>query len=183
MRGFAYIAVVSGLLASACTPTTWYEKEIATIDSLIYSIDTCTASLGKLDTLDYTTLSKTFSERTNFVQAWHTQRGDTMQREVAMIMSEYRELKKPLQNFTKEYYRVEAELVFTKNQLGSLRHDLSNNLLDTNIVKRVFIEEKLAAEKIMYDKQALETSNMVSKRKLVVIEPKMDSLITALKTL
>jgi hypothetical protein len=181
MRNAGIIIIILGALATSCKMESQYKREIVLLDSLIYAIDTCIVSLDQMDTLHYTELGKKFSERTNFVQAWYKQRGDTIHRETAMIMAEYRELRKPFMKFKGEYDRVENELVFTKNQLVNLNHDLQHNLLDTNIVNRVFLEERQAAEKVIADTQSLTVSNMVSKRKLAVIEPKIDSLITVLK--
>ncbi len=181
MRNVIFILFTAVIFFSACKPKTIYQTEIASLDSLIYAVDTSIVNLGQIDTLRYTELGKKFSERINFVQAWYSQRGDTIRRETAMIMADYRELKKPFMKFRGEYERVERELIFTKTQLVNLSHDLEHNLLDTNIVKRIYQEERKAAEKVIVDTKSLAISNIVTKRKLAVIEPKVDSLIAVLK--
>jgi hypothetical protein len=166
----------------ACRPESWYKSEIETIDRVLLSLDSAIYNLTQIDTLPYAERNRGFKDRMGFIESWYTQRGDTMNREVAMLVAQYREVRKPLANFRTEYYRVEGELLYTRSQLANLKQDLSYNLLHTQVVKRVFTEELTAADKVMADAKRLDVSNMLTKRKLLDTEPKVDSLIQVLKS-
>lgn len=160
---------------------THYADEIKTIDSLRVELDSAARTLAKIDTTGLAEAKTRFTENLYFVQKTYSEREDTMPRDVAMLMSEYRSLKKPSTGFLDKYALASEELEFSKTQLRDLKHDLQNNLLDTNLVEELLADERNAAEKVLSDVKQLKLSNEVTRKKRAEIEPRIDSLVQELK--
>lgn len=175
----AFICIIIISLV-ACRQTT-YEHEIASIDSLLVQLDTLDLMHRRIDTSDFATLGKEFTENLAFVQKTYTLKEDTMPKDVAMLMSEYRGLKKPAKGFKDKYQRTAEELNFAKSQLADLRHDLQNNLLDSVFVDEMLTDEKEAVKSISSSLEELKMSSDYTKKKREELEPKIDSLIQVLK--
>lgn len=160
---------------------TQYAEEIQTIDSLRVELDSSARALDKIDTTGLAAAKTRFTENLYFVQKTYSEREDTMPRDVALLMSEYRSLKKPSTGFLDKYVLASEELEFSKTQLRDLKHDLQNNLLDTNLVEELLTDERKAVEKVVSDVKQLELSNKVTRKKRAEVEPRIDSLIQELK--
>ena len=181
MKGRITLFLVLVLLATACNRTD-YTTEISQIDSLMVELDSAKDMYSSIDTAGFSELSQSFSENTAFVQQVYKQRNDTMPRDVAMLMSEYRELKKPAKGFLVKHKSIGEELDFTEKQLEDLRHDLENNLLDSNFVDRMLTDEMKAVNEVESSVATLKLSGKFTKKKQAEMEPQVDSLIQVLKT-
>ncbi|MCH2215207.1 MAG: hypothetical protein MK086_08570 [Flavobacteriales bacterium] len=180
MKGRLTLFLVIVLLAYACNRNN-YTTEINQIDSLIVELDSAKEIYSSIDTAGFSELSQSFSENTAFVQQVYKQRDDTMPGNVAMLMSEYRELKKPAKGFLVKHSSIGEELNFTQKQLEDLRHDLENNLLDANFVDRMLTDEMKALNEVESSVATLKLSGQFTKEKQAEMEPKVDSLIQVLK--
>lgn len=174
------LIILLALMVSGCEQT-HYGKEIATIDSLLVELDTVDLMYRRIDTAGMADMSRKFSENLGFVQQAYINRKDTMSQDVALLMSDYRILKKPAKGFKGKYQKAGQELEFTKNQLADLRHDLQNNLLDSNLVEDMLQDELKAVGMLENSVEALKLSTKFTKEKQADIEPRIDSLIQVLK--
>lgn len=175
---FVFLALI---FLSACQRTE-YTAEIRQIDSLVIVLDTMRNIHRRIDTTGYEQAMEAYAERMAAVGKLYSERGDTMNYEVGMMMAEYRELKKPLEKFKRKYAEVATELDFSRTQLLDLKHDLEHNLLDTNIVNKMLRSESEAVEKIVAETNELQTSHQITLKKTESMEPAVDSLIQALET-
>lgn len=165
---------------SACNQTP-YTAEIETVNKLLAKMDSAEQIHARIDTTGLTEGKRVFNQKFNFVTANYTKTPDTLHRQEAMLISDYRNLKKPYDRFSTQYAANAKELEFSKKQLLDLRHDLEHNLLDTNFVTRMVASETEAAERLMAETKRIEdirTTMIESQSKL---EPKIDSLITLIQ--
>ncbi|MFT5595879.1 MAG: hypothetical protein ACI8QH_000667 [Flammeovirgaceae bacterium] len=176
------IALIFGLalIATGCEQTN-FDNEIVTIDSLMVRLDTLDLMHKKVDTTDFSKLSQKFTENISFVQAAYTSSKDTMPQDVALLMSDYRMLKKPSKGLKDNYQRTLEEINFSKNQLTDLKHDLQNNLLDSILVQDMLTDERKALGVVENSVQDLKLSSEFTRTKRAELEPRIDSLIQALK--
>jgi len=168
------------VLLTACNRTD-FTTEVKKIDSLMVELDSAIALYNSIDTIGFPEISQSFSENTAFVQKIYTDRNDTMPRDVAMLMSDYRELKKPAKGFLVKHKSIGEELDFTQKQLEDLKHDLENNLLDSNFVDRMLVDELEAVQTVEGSVASLKLSSEFTKKKYAEMEPQIDSLIYVLK--
>ena len=168
------------LVFTSCKQTS-YKAEITTIDSLLVELDTLDLIHRRIDTTDFATFRKTFTDNISYVQQAYTEGKDTMPKNVAMLMSEYRVLKKPAKGLHKKYTKTAEELKFAKRQLADLRHDLQNNLLDSVFVEEMLIEERQAVKSVSSSLEELKISSDFIEKKREELEPRIDSLIQVIK--
>jgi hypothetical protein len=168
------IALIFGLalIATGCEQTN-FDNEIVTIDSLMVRLDTLDLMHKKVDTTDFSKLSQKFTENISFVQAAYTSSKDTMPQDVALLMSDYRMLKKPSKGLKDNYQRTLEEI--------NLKHDLQNNLLDSILVQDMLTDERKALGVVENSVQDLKLSSEFTRTKRAELEPRIDSLIQALK--
>jgi hypothetical protein len=178
-RGIALIFGIA-VITTSCRQTN-FQKEIGTIDSLLVKLDTIDLLHRRIDTTDFSKLSQRFTENLAYVQEIYTSREDTMPKDVALLMSDYRALKKPSKGLKDKYQKANEELKFSKSQLADLKHDLQNNLLDSILVQDMLQDERKAVEAIENSVQELKLSSEFTKTKRAELEPRIDSLIQVLK--
>lgn len=176
--GFA-LAFGIAVFITSCQQTN-FQKEIVTIDSLLVKLDTIDLMHRRIDTTDFSKLGQRFSENLSYIQEVYTSREDTMPKDVALLMSDYRVLKKPSKGLSGNYQRTNEELKFSKSQLADLKHDLQNNLLDSILVQDMLQDEREAVEAIENSVQELKLSSEFTKTKRAELEPRIDSLIQVL---
>jgi len=178
MRTTAFL--VLSFVALGCQRT-HYAEEIRTLDSLRADLDSASNQFRLIDTTGFSNAGRVFTENLAYVQQKYTQSEDTIPREVAMLMADYRDLKKPSKGFISDYERTREELKFSKSQIRDLKHDLQNNLLDTNIVVEMLNDEIKAVEDVVSKVNQLKVSSEYTKQKRAELEPRIDSLIKELK--
>ena len=169
-----------GIIVSGCEQTN-FKKEIVKVDSLMVKIDSVELMYRRIDTVGMADMSQKFSENMGFVQQAYINKKDTMPKEVALLMSDYRTLKKPAKGFNGNYQKAGKELKFSKNQLSDLKHDLQNNLLDSILVQDMLDDEMKAVGSIQSSVEDLKLSSEFTKSKRAEVEPRIDSLIQVLK--
>ena len=168
------------LFMSSCN-TTNYPNEIKTIDSLLMRIDTAQKIYAKIDTTGIREDGDTFKRKFNYLTAFYQQSPDTITREAAFLVADYRSLRKPYAQFIDKYKAQGAELAFSEKQLVDLRFDLEHNLLDTNFVNRMIYSEKEAVDKVVNEIKNLSVGKQMMVERNQKLEPVIDSLINAIK--
>ncbi len=177
------LPILLGLILIVGCSRTHYSEELRQIDSMIVELDSARNIHRRIDTTGYGEAMKKYTTRMSSIQGSYASRGDTMERDVAMMMASYRELKKPLERFKKSYAAVSTDLEFTRTQLLDLKHDLEHNLLDSNLVHKMLREEDDAVTRIRMETDQLKMSYKVTEDKTQKLEPKVDSLLHELKKL
>ncbi len=173
--------IVCCVLIVACDQTK-YSKEISQIESMENRLDSVEKILLNIDTLGFTEAGQKFFDNLNFVQQAYTETSDTMPRDVAMLMSDYRSLKKPSKGFMSRFFSVNEELKFSKEQLRDLKEDLEHNRMEAELVKKSLQDESLAVENVISDIEGLRLSAEYTRENRARLEPRIDSLIQVIKT-
>ena len=175
------IGILSALLLMSSCNTTNYPNEINTVDSLLMRIDTAQKVYAKIDTTNIREEGEVFKRKFNYLTAFYQQSPDTISREAAFLVADYRTLRKPYAQFFDKYHTYGAELAFSEKQLVDLRFDLEHNLLDTNFVTRMVYSEKEAVEKVVTEIKNLSLGMDVMVETNGKLEPVIDSLINVIK--
>lgn len=179
MKRLTLIAVII-FVAVACNQT-HYKVEINNVNGLLAKIDSSDKQLAALDTTGLEIAGRNFKQKFQYIQQLHEEKGDTIGRDLAFLLADFRGLRKPYANLKSEYADAKKELDFSKNQLVNLRHDLENNLLDTNIVHKVVKTESEATQRAMFQTQAVVEKKVALDRKSAILLPKMDSVVAIIK--
>lgn len=179
MKRLTLIALVL-FIAVACNQT-HYKPEIKNVDDLLAKIDSADKQLAALDTVGLEKAGRNFKQKFQYIQQLHEEKGDTIGRDLAFLLSDFRSMRKPYARLKSEYAAAKKELDFSKDQLVNLRHDLENNLLDTNIVHKVVKTESEATEQAMIQAQKVVEKKTALDRKSAILLPKMDSIVAIIK--
>jgi len=178
LKTIGFLIVV--VLMSACNKTN-YPTEIEIVDGLLAQIDSAQKIHAAIDTTGIKEGNRIFNQKFNFVKANYTQTADTLHRKEALLISDYRNLKKPYDRFNNQYSANAKELEFSKGQLLDLRHDLEHNLLDSNFVKRMVASEIEATRAVVNDTKRIEDIRNTMIETNNKLEPRIDSLINLIK--
>lgn len=165
----------------SCKPNP-YNEEVKELDQLIKQVEKSSTKLVQIDTTGLAKKWQDYKENVNTITGTYKESGDTIGRELAMILSEYKELKKPYSEFKDAYAQALEELKFTKNQLVTLKHDLENNILEPPVAEKMLRSEKMAATKIIEHVEQLERTDSVTQVKAGEINATIDSVITSLSS-
>lgn len=179
LRIIATISIGAALLMS-CQGTK-FPEEVKSIDYLIAQIDSAKTTHSNIDTSGYKKFRKDYVSKLGFVEQAFISKGDTIERDLALFLTKYRELKKPYRDFKSKYEQADKDLIFTEKQLLTLKHDLEYNTLDSAMVSKFMQNETQASTKIVGTVNQLALSNNTTRRKAGTLELQMDSVITLLK--
>ncbi len=179
MRRITLFILLTTIFAS-CNQTP-YKSEIAELDKLIVKLDSAKTILQNVDTNGYRDYAKRFQTNLNFVTNHFRNSEDTIGRDLALFMADYRSLKKPYMNFHGTYDQASRELEFTEKQLLTLKHDLQYNLLDSTVVRKMFKRELEETNEIVDLVKRIDFGDDYTRELASKLEPKMDSVIVALK--
>lgn len=174
----AILILSTALFACNSTP---YTEEIEEARSLIESLDSASTELAQIDTSGYRNASKAYAVKVGYIQNQYANAGDTIDRELAEILTGYKELKKPYQQFVSKYETTQKEIEFSRKQLKNLKYDMEKASLDTQMVAEFMQTERDAVQKVITSVEQLKNSKSVTKVKAAIWEPKIDSVITVLK--
>jgi hypothetical protein len=180
MKNYTTFCLLVGLVAVSCQRSE-FTSEIKTIDSLIAVLDSAEAIFADIDTTGFRNLGQTFTENMSYVEQHYKKNNDTIPRDVALLMANYRDIKKPAKGFLSNHSKIKGELEYSKQQLRDLKHDLENNLLERNFVDRMVNQEKEAIDKVKGDVSTIKMSEKYTNEKLSKVGPQVDSLILVLK--
>lgn len=181
MKTATAIGILSALLLMSSCNTTNYPNEIKTVDSLLMRIDTAQKIYAKIDTTNVREEGEVFKRKFNYLTAFYQQSPDTITREAAFLVADYRTLRKPYAQFIDRYRTYGEELAFSQKQLVDLRFDLEHNLLDTNFVNRMIHSETEAVESVVTQIKSLSIGKDMMVERSEKLDPVIDSLINALK--
>jgi len=181
MKKLPFVVLVLSLALFACNSTP-YTEEIQDAKSLIDTLNLAEKELATIDTSGYRDASKGYAVKVGYIQKTYMNNGDTINRKLAEILTGYKELKKPYQQFISKYETTQQEIEFSRKQLKNLKYDMERASLDSQMVADFMETERDAVQKITTAVEQLKNSKSVTKVKAAIWEPKIDSVITALKS-
>lgn len=120
-----------------------HAKRIEVVDSLQTALNNVALAF---DSIDY---DRHFQNRADMmkdierIEGYFRMKQDTMPRDLALQLSEYRLVWKGYKRMAGEYEKVVEELALTRDQLNTLKEDLENNAINEPLAKR-FLQEELA---------------------------------------
>lgn len=134
----ALALVLVMVLVSSCSGTDKYRVETSQIDSLLIQLDSAEKVFLMLDSASCTEKLKNVNtllgEATNVIR-------DTLLKEEARLLSDFRSIKKPLKEFLTRRSSVIKEILVTRKQLKDLSHDLDEGLMSEVDVQKHFQQE------------------------------------------
>lgn len=139
---FIFIA----LLFLSCDKKDKYAAEIKMLDTLQQKVNNASIDFKKIDTLMVAAKCDSIVSQLTFIQNNYK---DTMTKETAIFLEEYRSIKKSLDAFMKEVKGTLEEIEYSEKQRNSLVRDLQNNLQEEEKAKKYFNDEKFAMEQLI----------------------------------
>jgi uncharacterized coiled-coil DUF342 family protein len=106
---------------------------------------------------------------------------DSMDVEIAAIMSQYRMMRKPLNIFHAEFSRAGEEIKLSHEQLTNLHSDLTNGLMDKEKATKSLEDETEAMAVLHASVLKMYTFQTEVEGKFVGIHSKVDSILVEMK--
>lgn len=156
-----------------------FETEIKSVNNLIEKLDSAEAIFNEIDTAHYQVIADTISSNLNWITRSYKQSNDTMDRETAMFISDYRGSNKVFTKMDNTYSEISAEIEFSKKQLQELKHDLEEEALTAILANKYLVQEGEAVRAIMQSVSSLSIGLKRSDEAVVKHTAKMDSLKSA----
>jgi len=175
------LLTLASIAMFSCKPNP-HKEDVKELDTLIKEVEKSSTKLVQIDTTGLSQKWKEYNKNVNTITETYQSNNDTIGKELAMILSNYRQLKKPYSEFKDAYAAALKELKFTKNQLVTLKHDLENDILEPPVAAKMMQSEKLATRKIIGQVEQLALTDSVTQVKAVKIEATIDSVISSLST-
>lgn len=122
------IAMIVGL--SACDQTNErYTDQIQSLDSLATELQQAHDTFMAMDTTGIHAMAIEQSKNLKIISEYYK---DTMDRENAVMLSQYRGLKKGFKGFDHRYQHYKKQLEYSIQQVDNLRNDLKNGVVAVN---------------------------------------------------
>lgn len=176
---FACAAMVASIVSGGCQQSKQAQR-IETADSLKTELESLHAVFTDID------YDKHFQNRADImknierIEQFYASRNDTMPRDIAMTLSDYRLVWKGYKRMEGEYGQVEKELEYTNNQLINLKKDLEHNALPDNMADRFIEEESKAVAALAVTTNSLKTKMESTEQKYLDKKPVITQLIDSL---
>lgn len=133
----------TGFLAISCgTPNT---KFIAEVEKLEETLKRVEQELQVVDTSKIGAYLRISNENLKFIQENFK---DTMNKETAILISDYSASRKSLRMFNENYSDIMKELAYSKTQLYSMKTDIENNLMAEDKFTDYYSSESKSVEKL-----------------------------------
>ena len=149
-------AIVAAVAISGCNNNP-HAQRIETCDSLLTVMEELNVLFANID------YDKHFENRADMmkdierVERYFKTANDTMPRDIAFKVSDYRLIWKGYKRMEGEYGQVEKELEYTTNQLEHLRKDLEHKTLTEPMAERFLKEEKTAVAMLDVSTRSIKT--------------------------
>ena len=119
--------------------------QLQKIDSLIVVLDELEKKIQTIDTAKIGEIYRVCNADLVFIQKNYK---DTMDRELAIFLSDYHALKKSSTRLMESIVDQDYEIGYSKNQLKNLKLDLNNDLYNEDLFAEYFNSEQSAIEKM-----------------------------------
>ncbi len=162
----------------SCKPRADYSKQLATLDSLSKAFDAAEKEFTSIDSAKVREQLDSINKNLDFIQQNYK---DTMPKDMAYMLSDYRDVKFPLEEYTRQKNAFYKELSFSRDQFRNLEHDLKNNLVEKEKAEEYFMQEKKAGEQLCRSLNALTSSVKEKSAKFEPMTAKAVEVINKLK--
>jgi len=177
MKNFIGLLFIASLAFTACKSNK-HVKEIKAIDSLYTVVDSIEKTLSVIDTNEIRLTYKTYSDNISLLKKnFHDKKEDS----VWSVMTIYGNIKKPLKSFINDFPDFYNEIVFSRQQLDSLKIDINNGTIKDDKIAEY---TKTEAESVNNLKLQVEISVKTASDRLKLydsLNPKVIKVIEKLK--
>lgn len=164
----------------SCGPDPKFASRIAELDSLSLQLHTARDLYNTIDSagakLIFDEVNKTLGKVNELVK-------DTLTREQAMLISQYRMIKKPLKEYLQRLPVTQKEIAVTAKQLKDLSHDLSKGLIPEKDADLHVKKESELARLLINTLNMSHESVGMCREQFNALNPRMDSLVKAMEQL
>lgn len=140
------IALIALTIISPSCKRTKYAKEIAHLDSLQTLLTETDSVLKSIDTVKINACYMEIKNNLNFIQENYK---DTMAREMALFLSDYRTMQEAMEEINREQKHYVEELEYSEKQIENLIHDLQKNAIEEEKVREYSADEINVANEII----------------------------------
>lgn len=176
MKEIIAVLGLAGVLTSCSESPN--EKPIRQVDSLLTVVSAAHEKLQTINPEDYQLILDTIKQDVQFIQSHYP---DTMDLQTALKVDYYYRTIKSVNKFKSTHSSQNTELNYTQTQLGNMKKDLENELMDVESFKELYPSEAKAVsrhkESVGNLKAWHESIESTYKRH----KPGIDSLITYIK--
>lgn len=137
----------SSVLITACEGNQFADK-IQTLDSLSIEVQRLIDSIQLADTASYINAHQSIENNLKLIQNGLK---DTVTREEARFLSDYKMIRKSLGNYTDKIKAIHQELLYTKKQLNNLSKDLSRGYIEASKADEYFSIEVTSTQAVLED--------------------------------
>jgi len=166
------------LFFSACSNSDKYATEIRLLDSVLVKLDSAELKFNSVDISRIKQYALKLDSNLNY---FNTQNKDTLTKETAILISEYRSAGKPFKVIISQYKSLETELPESKKQIENLLHDLKKNKADDAKALFYVQNEVIAARRIIHTIDNMENLVTLYSEKFELYGPEVNELVNALK--
>jgi hypothetical protein len=132
--------IVSILIILTSCSRNYHTDELQKIDSLKMVLDETELIFKEINIDSLRQLYIVFKKNTDQIKKSYSKEDD----EGWNIICRYSDLKNPLRNSVEYYDNIQTELVYSHHQLDSLKYDLQNNTITSEIAKKYLNDEEKA---------------------------------------
>lgn len=171
------IGIIVGFTLSACNGKV-NEKHIAKVDSLSVVLDEISKGFAGIDTATVYEYNRIATDNLSFIQKNYK---DTMGRELAIFLSDYRTANKVFGHITTNYTEKLDEIAYSQNQLADLMLDLKNDLVPQEQIETIFKSESKAINTLQVSLSSLISRCSSQLEKFREMNPKVEEIVNGIK--
>ena len=182
MKYFTFVlgAILVAYLSVGCNQNP-HKTRMNTTDSLQTVVNELNAVFDSVDYDRHFANRKNMMEDISRIEGHFKAQNDTMPRDLAMSLSDYRLVWKGYKRMEGEYQGVEKELQYTDQQLKTLKTDLENNAVNEPQAERFLQEEKEAVSRLEINTRAFSKKMKRTEQKYQDQKPVMSQLADSLE--
>ena len=140
---FGFIFLVTAIVS--CSEANYSEK--------IVSLDSLQTLIGKakedLKNMDINKADEYYKEMTKNLEYIQLNYHDTMDKELALFLSDYRSTAKPLQTLIEKNKELTKDISYSGEQIKNLAHDMKNQSIEPDKAEKYYMEESTIASQLM----------------------------------
>lgn len=138
----AFGGIIIAMLALGGCNQNPHSKRIEVVDSLQTAFNKMQTTFESIDYDHHNENRMDIMKDIDRIEGHFRMRQDTMPRDLALKLSEYRLVWKGYKRMKGEYSKVKEEFDYSQDQLVALKEDLENNAVNEALAKR-FLQEEL----------------------------------------
>lgn len=169
---FVYIPIVASLYIS-CSSNQFADK-IQTLDSLSFEVEKLIDSIKIVDTIIYKNAASEIEKNITLIK---NQLKDTVTQEEARTLSDYKMIRKSLDNFPEKIKALHKELLYTQTQINNLSKDLKMGYIEASKAEEYFSIEVASAQAVLDDGWNTLNNSPVYLKMFDGLQPKVEEFL------